>query len=109
MTSNENNLRKSWPLLLLALNAIGATAYVVLASHAWVIPQECEAGIHTTTGEPFVWFSSIATVVSVFFLLNLASWFAILRIRQWNAGRMWLELAAIWAVALVVDFSHHQC
>jgi hypothetical protein len=109
MTSNEINSRSSWPLVLLALNAIGASAYVFLASHAWVIPQECEAGINTTTGEPFVWFISIAPVIAVFFLLNLAWGTIILRRRQWKIGRMWLAAAAIWVVAAIIDFSHHQC
>jgi hypothetical protein len=106
---NETNSRKSWPHVLLALNAIGAGAYVLLASRAWVIPQECEAGIHTTTGEPFVWFYSIAPVIAVFFLLNLAWGTVILRRGEWKTGRMWLAGAAIWVVAAIVDFSHHQC
>jgi hypothetical protein len=107
--SEKINSRNSWSLVLLALNVIGAGAYVLLASRAWVIPQECKAEIHTTTGEPFVWFSSIAPVITVFFLLNFAWALMILRRRQWNTGRMWLAAAAIWIVAAIVDFSHHQC
>jgi hypothetical protein len=107
--SNETNSRKLWPLVLLTLNAFGASAYVLLASHARVIPQECDAGIHTTTGEPFVWFGSIAPVIAVFFLLNLLWGIVILRRGQWDSGRMWLAAAAIWVVAAIIDFSHHQC
>jgi hypothetical protein len=109
MMSIETNSHKSWPVVLLALNAIGASAYVLLASRAWVIPQECAAGIQTITGEPFVWFASIAPVVAVFFLLNLAWGIVILRRGQWKASRMWLAAAAIWVVAAIIDFSHHQC
>jgi hypothetical protein len=98
-----------WSPTLLALNAMGASAYVFFASHAWVIPQECEAGIHATTGEPFVWFGSIAPVIAVFFLLNLAWGTMILIRRQRNTGRIWLAAAAIWVIAAVIDFSHHQC
>src|ERR1035441_6499012 len=64
--SHATNSSKRWPLLMLALNAFGASAYVLLASNAWVIPQECEAGIRTITGEPIVWFISIAPVVAAF-------------------------------------------
>jgi hypothetical protein len=108
--SNDTNSHKSWPIVLLALNAIGASVYVLLASRGgWVIRQECEAGINTTTGEPFVWFGSIAPAVTIFFLLNLAWGVMILRRRQWIAGRMWLATAAIWMIAAYIDFSHHQC
>jgi len=108
--SNQSNPSKKWPLILLALNAIGASAYVFLASRGgWVIPQECEAGIRTTTGEPYVWFFSIAPVISVFFLLDFAWGTMILVRRQWNTGLMWLATFAIWVIAAIVDFSHHQC
>ena len=107
--SDETDPHNSWPLVLLALNAVGASAYVFLASHAWVIRQECEAGIHTTSGEPFVWFSSIAPVIAVFLLLNLTWGFMISMHRQGKTGRFWLASAAIWAIAAVIDFSHHQC
>jgi hypothetical protein len=100
---------KTWPLTLLALNAVGAISYVLLASRAWVIRQECEAGLNSLTGEPFVWFISIAPVIAVFVLLNLAWGTTILKRRQWKTGRMWLAAAAIWIVAAIIDFSHHQC
>ncbi len=100
---------KKWPLVLLLLNAIGSGAYVLLASRAWVIRQECEAGVNSITGEPFVWISSIAPVIVFFFLLNLACGTIILKRRQWKTGRMWLATAAIWIVAAIIDFSHHQC
>jgi len=107
--SNQPKPNKKWPLVLLGLNAIGAGAYVLLASRAWVIGQECATGLNSVTGEPFVWFSSIAPVIAVFFLLNLAWGIIILKRRQWKTGRMWLAGAAIWIVAAVIDFSHHQC
>jgi hypothetical protein len=107
--SKETKSIKPWPLLLLLLNAIGATGYVLLASHAWVIPEECAAGIHVTTGEPFVWFTEIAPVIGIFFCLDLA-WGAMILIRhQWSTSRMWLVTAAIWIIAASIDFSHHQC
>jgi len=100
---------KKWPLVFLVLNVIGAGAYVLLASRAWVIRQECEAGVNSITGEPLVWISSIAPVIVFFFLLNLAWGIIILKRRQWKTGRMWLATAAIWIVAAIIDFSHHQC
>jgi len=108
--SQQTNPSKKWPVILLTLNVIGAIAYVHLASRGgWVIRQECDAGIRTITGEPFVWFSSIAPVIAIFFVLNLTWVIIILRHRQWIPGRMWLATAAIWLTAAYIDFSHHQC
>jgi hypothetical protein len=107
--SDSQQPAKKWPLVLLGLNAIGAGAYVLLASRAWVIRQECEAGINSITGEPLVWFISIAPVIVVFFLLNVAWGTIILKRHQWKTGHMWLVAAAIWIVAAIIDFSHHQC
>ena len=59
------------PLALLLLNVIGAFAYLIRASTAWAIPQEREAGIHSITGEPFVWFLAILPIVAFFFVLNV--------------------------------------
>jgi hypothetical protein len=84
--SNQLKPNNKWPLVLLGLNAIGAGAYVLLASRAWMIRQECEAGLNSVTGEPFVWFISIAPVIAVFFLLNLAWGIIILNRRQWKTA-----------------------
>ena len=107
--SNQPKPKNKWPLVLLGLNAIGAGAYVLLASRAWVIRQECEAGLNSITGEPIVWFISIAPVIAIFFLLNLGWGTIILKRRQWKIGRMWLTAAAIWIAVTIIDFSHHQC
>jgi hypothetical protein len=107
--SNQPKPNKKWPLVLLGLDAIGAGAYLLLASRAWAIRQECEAGLNSITGEPFVWFISTTPVVAIFFLLNLAWGTIILKRRQWKTGRMWLAASAIWIVAAIIDFSHHQC
>jgi hypothetical protein len=105
----RTNLHKTSPITLLTINAIGAVGYVLLASRAWVIPQECEAGINTTTGEPLVWFSSIAPIITIFFLFNAVWGMVVLKHKQWAAGRMWLGSAALWLIAAFIDFSHHQC
>jgi hypothetical protein len=99
----------TWSISLLASNIIGAIIFVLLASHAWVIPEECAAGINTTTGEPFVWFSAVVRVIPLFCLINLIWGVLILKRRQWTAGRFWLASAAIWLIAAYIDFSHHQC
>jgi len=93
------------PLALLVLNAIGALIYMFRASPGWAIPEE--RGLHSTTGEPFIWFLGILPVVAFFFVLN-ATWGAmILGRRQWRSGRLWLLAALCWLVALWVDFAHH--
>jgi hypothetical protein len=40
---------------LLAANVLGAIAYLAAASPSWAIPDERASGIHSITGEPFVW------------------------------------------------------
>jgi len=91
-------------LTLLAVNVIGAIVYVVRASAAWAIPQE--HGEVPITGEPFVWFLGIMPVVIVFLLLNLF-WGAMLLNRRWRNGYFWLMSAAVWFIAVWIDFAHH--
>jgi hypothetical protein len=92
----------------LALNVVGATLYVVAASRGgWAIPEERAAGIHTTTGEPFVWFLSILPIVAIFFVFNLAWGASILTRWDWQGGHLWLLTVAVWLGAVVIDFAHH--
>jgi hypothetical protein len=58
-----------WGVVLLVLNFIGAIVYVVRASNGWVIPQERELGLHSVTGEPYVWAISIFPVCAIFLVL----------------------------------------
>jgi hypothetical protein len=55
---------------LLMANVIGAVVYVIAASPSWAIPQE--RGLHSTTGEPFIWALSVLPILAAFTLLNLA-------------------------------------
>ncbi|ADV84289.1 hypothetical protein AciPR4_3536 [Terriglobus saanensis SP1PR4] len=95
-------------MTLLMLNAVGAVLYVFAASRGgWAIPEERAAGIHVTTGEPFVWFLSILPIVTIFLVINLAWGTGILTRRHWQGGRLWLMAAVVWLGALAVDFAHH--
>jgi hypothetical protein len=94
------------PWALLLLNVIGAIAYLIRASNAWAIPQEREAGIHSITGEPFVWFVGILPIVAFFFVLNVV-WGAVIVRRQWQAVGLWLLTALVWLAAVAIDFAHH--
>ena len=94
------------PLALLLLNVIGAFAYLIRASSAWAIPQERETGIHSITGEPFVWFLAIVPIVAFFFLLNVV-WGAVIVRRQWQAVGFWLLTALVWLGVAAIDFAHH--
>ena len=98
---------RSIPLALLLLNAIGAVVYLFRASPSWAIPEERAAGIHATTGEPFVWFAGVLPIVAIFFVINLVWGAAILTRRHWQGGRLWLLTAAVWLGAVVIDFAHH--
>jgi hypothetical protein len=94
-------------LALFLLNAVGAVAYVYRASPSWAIPDERQAGIYTTTGEPLVWFAGILPVLILFFIVNLA-WAALIITRpQWRSNRIWLLAAVCWFAAIWVDFAHH--
>ena len=90
---------------LLAFNLLGAIVYVFLASRAWAIPRE--RGLHSETGEPFIWFLSVAPIVAIFFVVNVIWGVLILVRRQWPRGYFWLLTALMWLLAAVIDFAHH--
>ena len=73
----------------------------------WAIRQERAAGINTTTGEPLIWFLSIAPVIATFLVLDIAWGVTILARRQWKGGQLWLLSALMWTVAAAIDFAHH--
>ncbi len=105
-TAKMSFMAQPIPLALLLLNVIGAFAYLIRASSAWAIPQEWAAGIHSITGEPFVWFLAVLPIVTFFFVLNVV-WGAVIVRRQWQAASFWLLTALIWLGALAIDFAHH--
>ena len=94
-------------LILFALNFFGAVLYLLGASHGWVIPQERELGLHSVTGEPYIWAIYVFPIWALFLLLNLV-WVAIVLKRQhWRSGLLWLMTIPIWLVAMAIDFAHH--
>jgi hypothetical protein len=105
---NRRNLAaQRWSVVLLVLNFIGSVIYVVRASNGWVIAQERELGLHSVTGEPFIWALSIFPVCAVFFMLNLTWGGFILARKRWQSGIFWLLTIPIWLAAVVLDFAHH--
>jgi hypothetical protein len=90
---------------LIAFNVVGAIVYVCLASRSWVIPQE--RGLHSETGEPFVWALFVMPIFAVFLLANVIWGVFILVRRQWRSGYLWLLTALMWLVAAAIDFAHH--
>src|SRR5580658_4260328 len=105
--NRKNPAAQRWSLALLVLNFIGAANYVVAASNGWVIPQERELGLHSVTGEPFIWALSIFPVCAVFFVLNLTWGGFILARKRWQSVIFWLLTIPIWLTAAVIDFAHH--
>ena len=93
------------PFALLVLNAMGAVVYVVRASSGWRIAEE--HGEIPVTGEPFIWAFAIFPVIAAFLVLNLVWATLILVRRQWRSERLWLLAAAVWLIAIGVDFAHH--
>jgi hypothetical protein len=107
-SSNSSNIAaQRWSVALLALNFVGAVVYVVSASRAWAIPQERELGLHSVTGEPFVWALSVFPVCAVFLVLNLMWGVFILDRKRWRSGIFWLLTIPIWVASMVIDFAHH--
>ena len=93
---------------VLALNVLGATAYLIGVSHgAWAIPQERAQGIYSVTGEPLVWFVYVLWIFFPFTILNLVWGSFILAYRQRRCRNLWLTTALIWFVTLCIDFTHH--
>ena len=93
--------------VLAAANVAGAVIYVARASAGWRDPFDSVTGVDSTAGEPFIWALSIAPVVATFLLVNLVWVAAALVVRGRPRRRYWLAAAAVWAVALAVDFGHH--
>ena len=93
--------------MILAANLLGVLVYLWGAQHAWAIPQEVANGVHSITGEPFVWASFVLPVWLVFLVTNLIWGVTIVSRKRWPQGRLWLTSAAMWIIAVVVDFAHH--
>jgi hypothetical protein len=91
-------------ITFMAANAVGIVLYLLLAARSWRIPEE--HGMIPITGQPFVW--ALATPVFGIFLLADIVWgVLLLRDRQLKRWLWWLVTAALWLLALVIDFSHH--
>jgi hypothetical protein len=93
--------------VLLLANILGCAIYLLRARYAWIIPEEAANGIHTITGEPFVWAAAVLPVWIVFLVINLIWGVKILVRRQSAQGRIWLASAFVWMVAVLFDFAHH--
>lgn len=105
LARNEFSSRSRWSLVLFSVNVVGAVTYVIAASHSWVIPQE--RGLHSTTGEPFVWALFVLPIFAAFALVNLLWGAYICSKRRWQCGYFWLAAAGVWLIAVCVDFAHH--
>jgi len=105
LARSECSSGSRWSLVLFSLNVVGAITYVIAASYSWAIPHE--RGLHSGTGEPFTWALAVLPIFAAFALVNL-SWGAyICSKRRWRSGYFWLMTAAVWLVAVCVDFAHH--
>src|ERR1039457_6336016 len=86
-------------LSLFITNVIGATIYVFRSMASWAIPQELAQGVHSVTGEPFVWAVRTWPILICFGLLN-SIW--ILRIKKWRGSYFFALAAVILFIAVVV-------
>jgi len=93
---------------LAAASLVGVGLYLWGASYAWAIPEERAAGITTLTSEPLIWAGFVLPVWAVFGIVNACWVFAVLSSPPRRRDtRILLAVAAVWAVAVVVDFAHH--
>jgi hypothetical protein len=105
--SSKGSSSRRLNVTLLILNAFGCITYVVRASPSWAIPQERALGIHSITGEPFVWFAGIFPVIVVFTLLDVL-WAAYICIKKrWQSSKFWVLSLALWILAITMDFANH--
>ncbi len=95
---------KSLDITFMAANAVGIVLYLVLASRSWRIPQE--HGMVPVTGEPFVWALALP-VLGVFFLADVVWGGLLLRGADSKRRLWWLVTAAVWLLAIGIDFSRH--
>src|SRR3954470_3713706 len=91
--------------LWLALNVLGMTAYLKLASTLWVRPGE--EGSPGGPGDAFYWLLVLVPVLAVFVVLNSIVLAAIVR-RPRAPGRrvalaLWLAVAVPWMGTVVTD------
>jgi accessory gene regulator protein AgrB len=94
-------------LTLFIANLIGAIVYVYAASPSWAIPEERAHGVHSVTGEPFIWAARALPIFVSFSLLDFL-WGAYICIRrEWQSGYIWLATFIIWLIAVWFDFAHH--
>lgn len=94
-------------LAFFVTNIVGAVVYVMASSLSWAIPQERELGLHSVTGEPFIWRTAVLPIWAFFSLLNLIWAGIIVRRKQWRDARLWAVMACVWLVGVVIDFAHH--
>ena len=92
-------------VILLSVNLAFALLDIWRSSFSWAITQE--KGLHSTTGEPFIWAIAVVPVLAVVFLINAPWGLLILRRKQWDSGRLWIAVGVIWLVAIAIDFAHH--
>jgi hypothetical protein len=85
-------------------NAVGIVAYLMLASRGWRIPEE--HGEIPVTGEPFVWVLAVP-VLGVFLLVDIVWGGLLLRDKESKRKVWWFVTAAMWLIAICVDFAHH--
>ena len=94
-------------LVLLAANLLGSIGYLIAVSPSWAIAIEREDGIHSITGEPFIWALAGWPILALFLVVNLSWAVFIVFKRTWQDIRLWLVTPLVWLVALWIDFAHH--
>jgi hypothetical protein len=95
----------------LALNVIGAAAYIRVASRSWVEPELANVPEAHGGGAAFVWFLGAAPILFAFLVLNLGvvAWAFSQRRRgtEWPLSKLAGLVPVLWLGVVIVDFAHH--
>ena len=100
-------LRASAKVGLAVANLLGSIGYLIAVSPSWAIQIERDNGIHSVTGEPFVWALAGWPILALFFVVNLSCVVFIVLTRRRPGIQVWLVTPLIWLVTLWIDFAHH--
>ena len=91
-------------LAMFITNMIGAITYLFASMASWARPEELAQGVHSVTGQPFVWAARTWPIFICFGLLNLV-WLS--RTGKWRDSYFLIATATIWLIAVWIDFAHH--
>jgi hypothetical protein len=95
---------------IIFINLIGSIIYLCIASNCWIEPELAYMS-GANGGAAFVWIGTAFPILIIFGAMN-AFWlyrecFKHFTKRKLYAGPIIFPVAAIWSIALCIDFTNH--